>query len=87
MGEVRRELLGGSPSSRISNTFRTSFISKNLKNPFGFFLLNGDSNMSKKGETSVQDRGKPQPQKKKAREDKRKKKKLDRAERQKERQT
>jgi hypothetical protein len=41
--------------------------------------------MSKKGETCEQDRGKPQPRKKKEREDARKKKKLDRVERQKSR--
>ena len=38
--------------------------------------------MRKKGETSEQDRGKPQPRKKKEREDARKKRKVDRAERQ-----
>jgi hypothetical protein len=41
--------------------------------------------MSKKGETTEQDRGKPQPRKKKEREDARKKKKLGRVERQKSR--
>jgi len=43
--------------------------------------------MSKKGETGVQDRSKPQPETKKARDDKRKKKKADRLERQKSRQS
>jgi hypothetical protein len=38
--------------------------------------------MRKKGETGVQDRGKPQPKTKKERDDKRKKKKLARLERQ-----
>jgi len=38
--------------------------------------------MSKKGETTELDRGKPQPQKKKDRDAKRKKKKSDRIERQ-----
>ena len=38
--------------------------------------------MRKKGETSVQDRGRPQPRKKKEREEKRKSKKLARLERQ-----
>jgi len=38
--------------------------------------------MRKKGETSVQDRTRPQPQKKKEREEKRKDKKLARLERQ-----
>jgi hypothetical protein len=52
-----------------------------------FILLKGDSEMSKKGETGEQDRGKPQPRKKKDREDARKKKKLNRVERQKSRQT
>ena len=42
--------------------------------------------MRKKGETGVQDRGKPQPEKKKERDDKRKKKKLARVERQQSRQ-
>ena len=42
--------------------------------------------MRKKGETGVQDRGKPQPRKKKEREDARKKKKLARDERQQSRQ-
>jgi len=42
--------------------------------------------MRKKGETSEQDRAKPQPRQKKEREDARKKKKLDRVERQKSRQ-
>jgi hypothetical protein len=45
----------------------------------------GDNEMSKRGETGEQDRGKPQPRKKKEREDARKKKKLDRVERQKSR--
>jgi hypothetical protein len=42
--------------------------------------------MRKKGETSEQDRAKPQPRQKKEREDARKKKKLDRLDRQKSRQ-
>ena len=42
--------------------------------------------MRKKGETGVQDRGKPQPRKKKEREETRKKKKLARVERQQSRQ-
>jgi len=50
-----------------------------------FFLLKGDSEMSKKGETGEQDRGKPQPRKKKDRETKRKDKKSARRERQKSR--
>jgi hypothetical protein len=50
------------------------------------FLPEGDCEMSKKGETGEQDRGKPQPRKKKEREDARKKKKLDRAGRQQSRQ-
>jgi hypothetical protein len=54
------------------------------KNPV-VSLSKGDSEMSKKGETTEQDRGKPQPRKKKEREDARKKKKLDRIERQKSR--
>jgi hypothetical protein len=43
--------------------------------------------MSKKGNTGVEDRSKPQPGKKKDRDDKRKKKKADRLERQQARQT
>jgi hypothetical protein len=50
-----------------------------------FLLSEGDSDMSKKGETGEQDRGKPQPQKKKDRETKRKDKKSARLERQKSR--
>jgi hypothetical protein len=50
-----------------------------------FLLLEGDSEMSKRGETGEQDRGKPQPRKKKERENARKKKKLGRVERQKSR--
>jgi hypothetical protein len=48
-------------------------------------LSEGDSYMSKKGETGEQDRGKPQPQKKKDRDAKRKDKKSARLERQKSR--
>jgi len=43
--------------------------------------------MRKKGETSVDDRSKPQPEKKKDRDEKRKKKKSDRLERQQSRNT
>lgn len=51
-------------------------------NPNESFLLSeGDSYMSKKGETGEQDRGKPQPQKKKDRDAKRKDKKSARLER------
>ena len=58
----------------------------NFKNPNeSFLLLEGDSGMSKKGETGEQDRGKPQPQKKKDRDAKRKDKKSARLERQKSR--
>jgi hypothetical protein len=49
------------------------------------FYLEGNSCMSKKGETGEQDRGKPQPQKKKDRDAKRKDKKAARLERQKSR--
>jgi hypothetical protein len=49
------------------------------------FFIRREREMSKKGETGEQDRGKPQPRKKKDREDARKKKKLDRVERQKSR--
>jgi hypothetical protein len=49
------------------------------------FLFEGDVDMSKKGETTEQDRGKPQPQKKKDRDAKRKDKKTARLERQKSR--
>jgi hypothetical protein len=61
---------------------RNSFTKENES----FLLSEGDSEMSKKGETGEQDRGKPQPRKKKEREDARKKKKLDRVERQQSRQ-
>ena len=58
----------------------------NFSKENGSFLLSeGDSDMSKKGETGEQDRGKPQPQKKKDRETKRKGKKSARLERQKSR--
>ena len=50
-----------------------------------FLLSEGDSYMSKKGETGEQDRGKPQPQKKKDRDAKRKDRKSARLERQKSR--
>jgi hypothetical protein len=49
------------------------------------FYLKAGFEMSKRGETGEQDRGKPQPRKKKEREDARKKKKLERVERQKSR--
>jgi hypothetical protein len=49
------------------------------------FLGEGESEMSKKGETGEQDRSKPQPQKKKDRNAKRKEKKAARLERQKSR--
>jgi hypothetical protein len=51
-----------------------------------YFFLEGDSEMSKKGETGQQDHSKPQPGTKKDRDDKRKKKKAGRLERQKARQ-
>jgi hypothetical protein len=57
----------------------------NFKNLNDSFLLEGDCDMSKKGETTEQDRGKPQPQKKKDRDSKRKDKKAARLERQKSR--
>jgi hypothetical protein len=49
------------------------------------FLCEGDFDVSKKGETGEQDRGKPQPLKKKDRDAKRKDKKSARLERQKSR--
>jgi hypothetical protein len=58
-----------------------------LRTKISWFLLSeGDIEMSKKGETGEQDRGKPQPRKRKDREDARKKKKLGRNERQQSRQ-
>jgi hypothetical protein len=58
----------------------------NFKNPNEPFLYpEGYSDMSKRGETGEQDRGKPQPLKKKDRDAKRKDKKAARLERQKSR--
>lgn len=56
-----------------------------FKNPNETFLLSGDRDMSKKGETREQDRRKPQPQKKRDIDAKRKDKKSARLERQKSR--
>ena len=62
---------------------RNSFTKKNEL----FLFLEGESEMSKRGETGEQDRGKPQPRKKKEMKEARKKRKLDRVERRKSRQT
>ena len=88
--DQKHRLIAQFPVSPVNNKNSIDFCMK-PRNSFAkenesLFLSEGDCEMSKKGETREQDRGKPQPRKKKEREDARKKKKLDRVERQKSRQ-
>jgi hypothetical protein len=76
------KVVGSNPAGPTKQGF---FQTDNFKNPNSLFYFDGDFDVSKKGETGEQDRGKPQPQKKKDRDAKRKDKKSARLERQKSR--